>query len=462
MTTALAPPAPAAGEALVIAEPASVTEALVRGELHQQVMLAKQFPRDIPGAIAEIEGAATLTPQVAEKCCYSLQQGGEAITGPSIRFAEIVQGSWGNLRTAARTIEIGERRVTVQGICHDLQRGNVVMVEVNRGIWSMSHRWDQHQGDWVCARCGETRSGGRKPDYRGCTVGARYAEHMIDKTLGAAHSIARRNAILAVVPRALTMPILEKCQTTAAGSTVPLEKRRDNALAYIERQGIDRGRVFAALRVTGIEAIGIKEVTFLRGVVEAVKEGETTFDEQFPVVDTSPRRKQQQPPAATPTPAAAATNGAPAAATAAPAAATPAAEAAPAGPAAGGAAPAPGGPAAAAATTDGIEAAAAQPTAAPSTAAPAAEAAPAPVPADPNGPSIDEKKDWLGDALDPVEGVPQATEAVALISRAQRGQLKIAATNAGKNLAEVLQRIGVSNVKDVPVTHFDQLMEALK
>ena len=382
-------PQPADG-ALARQEP-SVTESLVRGELHQQVVLAKQYPREVSSCIKRTQDIATISPEVAASCAYHLTQGGEKITGPSIRFAEILSSQWGNLRTATRTIEIAERRVTVQGICHDLESGNVQMVEVNRGIWSTKQK-------------------------------RRYSDQMIDKTLGAAHSIARRNAILAVIPRALVAPILDHTAIVAAGSEASLGTRRQAAIEFIEKSGVARERVFGALSVSGIEDLTSQDVQFLRGVVQAVREGETDWLTQFPEVDLSPRRKA---PAAPGPPAAAATK--------------PAAQAQPAG--------------------DVINVETAEQAegdllgeALGSDTGDGSQNEPAPEPGQGAG----------GKLVPPVVEGP-AVDMSVLISKSQRGTLIMAAGTAQIDLRKfLLQHFDTDNAKHLPAAQFDAAMEKLQ
>src|SRR5678816_4803120 len=97
---------------------------------------------------------------------YSLPRGGRNIVGPSVRFAEVVASSWGNIRSGARIIDIDDKFITAQGQCFDLEKNICVQVEVKRRI--------------------------TKKD------GKRYDDDMIGVTGNAACSISLRNAVFKV------------------------------------------------------------------------------------------------------------------------------------------------------------------------------------------------------------------------------------------------------------------------
>ena len=261
----------AAETSLQKVQDSNIAEALQRAEIAQQVELAHKYPRIITKAIENAMDLATRDPDVAESCYYTLKRKDrdgktKLITGPSIRLAEITSSSWGNLRAAGRCISVEETRVICQGICHDMQTGNVQMAEV-----------------WA-----------RIVDRNG----KRYSEDMINTTVNATSSKAKRNAINAVVPRAaVTLPIMNKCMAIVAGDEKTLADNRETALKYVETAGVTRDRVYAALGIAGPEELGTNELAILRGMLTAIKEGEATVEEQFPVVDRTPKPKSAAPPA---------------------------------------------------------------------------------------------------------------------------------------------------------------------
>ena len=110
---------------------AEVIQHLERAEVDVQISTAMRYPmhktRDqINDIVEQITTIATLDPETAESCFYVMQRGrgadAKTIEGVSVRFAEIVAHSWGNLRIQTRIVGNDGRFVTAQAICHDLEK----------------------------------------------------------------------------------------------------------------------------------------------------------------------------------------------------------------------------------------------------------------------------------------------------------------------------------------------------
>lgn len=224
-------------------------QAINRSEVDIQISTAKQYPRNIQQALTTIQTIATLNERTAADCFYALRKGGDLIEGVSVRLAEIIAGSWGNLRVQTRIIGNDGKTITAQGVCHDLQTNYAVSVEVKRRI----------------------------TDKKGNT----YSEDMQVLTGNAASAIAYRNAVLKVVPKAVTDSIIEEIKKVAIGKAKDLETTRKNMVDYFGKLGIDKQRLMAYLHVTHIEDINTEMVFELRGLANALKEGSTTLTETF-------------------------------------------------------------------------------------------------------------------------------------------------------------------------------------
>lgn len=239
----------------VEAMPLSALDTQVRAEFDVAIATAKRFPRSLDSFLKRAEGMATVSVDVAAACEYTLprkKQNGEKIQGPSIRLAEIVAAQYGNLRIGARIIEEGETHVVAQGIAHDLESNVSYTSEVRRGIRTKE--------------------------------GKRYTADMIGVTCNAACAVALRNAIFKAIPFALIAPIAEKAKAVAIGTAETLKARRDKLIAWFAAKGIDKARVFAALEVKGEEDINLEKMHDLNGIWNAVRDGETSLEEAFPIV----------------------------------------------------------------------------------------------------------------------------------------------------------------------------------
>lgn len=243
--------------------------AIVGAEIDRQIATARAFPRSLDLFRKKALSLATLDDEVAESCFYVLGRkakgGGEEkkIEGPSVRLAEIVAAAYGNLKVAARVIEITAREVVAEGVAIDLEANNAMSAEVRVPIVNRD--------------------------------GRRYSADMINVTANAACAKARRNAVFAVVPFAIVKPIYEQAKATAVGTEATLKDRREKTLAGIEKAGVSRARVFAALGVSGIDDINLERLEELKGWCSAIKDGERSVDEVFPKDPPADRFAKEQP-----------------------------------------------------------------------------------------------------------------------------------------------------------------------
>lgn len=164
--------------------------------------------------------------------------------GPSVRLTEIACLCWTNVEVEIQEPMISDRSVTVQAFAWDLER-NIRMP----GIATTSIL---------------------KAD------GTRYAPHMVETAVVATAAKARRNAILAVIPRAYVNDLLAAAKAVASKDQKPLEQVRQDILDYFARScKVDAEQIFAYLKIKGIEDIKQDDIDELRAVAEAIKEGES-------------------------------------------------------------------------------------------------------------------------------------------------------------------------------------------
>lgn len=223
--------------------------ALNRSEIDAQIATAKAYPRNIANVLNNIETLATMDEETAAACFYMLRRQGKLIEGPSVRMAEIIASSWGNIRVQARIIANDGKMITAQGVCHDLESNYAVSAEVKRRITDKS--------------------------------GKTYSEDMQVVTGNAACSIAMRNALFKVVPQAIIKKVMEKAKKVSLGEATSLEESRMKMMDYFSKIGVDQQHLFDYLSVTKIDEIDIDMVVELRGLATAIKEGTTTVQETF-------------------------------------------------------------------------------------------------------------------------------------------------------------------------------------
>lgn len=229
-------------------------QAINRAEIDIQIATAKQFPRDINRVLNTIATLATMDQETAEDCFYVLRRKGSngqdsVIEGLSVRMAEIIASAWGNLRVQTRIIANDGRMITAQAMCHDLENNLAVCKEVPRRITNKD--------------------------------GKTYSEDMQIVTSNAASSIAFRNAVLAVIPKAVTKRIIQEVKQVAIGQAIDLETSRKNCLANFAKSGVTAEMICQYLGIKTVAEIDKERIFELRATWNAIKEGTTTVRETF-------------------------------------------------------------------------------------------------------------------------------------------------------------------------------------
>jgi hypothetical protein len=222
---------------------------ITKAEIDVQISTAKAFPRSIKNFMDRALSIATINEAVAASCGYAVPRSGTTITGKSVRLAEIVCSTYGNIRSGSRIISNDGQFVTAQGICHDLETNNCRTVEVRRKI----------------------------TDKNGKTFSA----DMQILTANAAGSIAYRNAVFSVIPSALVDDIYEKTKEVAKGTLATLPARRGKAVEYFKSLGVKEQQICDALEVKRIEDIDLERLFILTGMKSAILNNEATVKSLF-------------------------------------------------------------------------------------------------------------------------------------------------------------------------------------
>ena len=248
--------------------PSTAIESLERAQVDVQIATAKKYPRAIQRSMNKARQLACESTEIASGCAYALPRDHKVIKGPTIRLAEIMAISWGNLTYGGRVLEVGARVVVAQGVCTDMENNVRAAVEAHRGITYAPKPGEQY--------------------------GERYGDALIQTTSQAAIAVAIRNAIFKVIPGGYVLSVYRDAQKVARGEDEGLEKRRDKAMTYFAGQGVAESRVYAALSkqatrgapCTGKEDITWNDIDVLIAFVTSIKTGEATIDDLFPQVRT--------------------------------------------------------------------------------------------------------------------------------------------------------------------------------
>ena len=217
-----------------------------------QISTAKAYPRNITRATQNALAIVTMDVDTAKTCTYSVPRGGKAITGPSVHLAKILAQVWGNMRVEAKVVSIDASQVTSEAVCFDLENNLAIKTQVKRSI------------------VGRT---------------GRYSEDMITVTGNAANSIALRNAVLSVVPRAIVDKIYNAAKQTITGDvsdkTKLIAKRKQVVDALKDTYNVTEKEILSAIGKAALDHITPDDLVVLIGIGTAIKDGDTTVDQAF-------------------------------------------------------------------------------------------------------------------------------------------------------------------------------------
>ena len=217
-----------------------------------QIATAKAYPRNVKRAIDNSIALVTMDKETASTCTYSVPRGGKAITGPSVHLAKILAQNWGNMRVEAKVISIEGRQLTSQAIAFDLENNLAIKVEVKRSIMSKNGRFN---------------------------------DDMITVTGNAANSIALRNAVLSVIPKAVVDKVYNEAKKTITGDvsdkTKLIARRKQVFDGFKDSYEVTEAEALAAVGKAVLDHITADDLVVLIGIAQAIKDGETTVEMAF-------------------------------------------------------------------------------------------------------------------------------------------------------------------------------------
>lgn len=223
---------------------------ITKAEVDTQIATAKAYPRSAKKSYEEAVFMATMDKEVAESCTFSLPIG-KSITGPSIRLAEIMMYAWGNLRIAARILEVNSDYVIVQGTCWDLEKNHAIDAPVRRKV--------------------ERKRSGEPSEF------------LINNAVNAAISIAIRNAIFRSIPKALVNKVYEEAMKVAFNNNngTSLSDIAKRGIDWFMKAGIPALRIYNYFEIKGIDEITNEHIKVMAGCRNAIMEKQLSLDDAF-------------------------------------------------------------------------------------------------------------------------------------------------------------------------------------
>lgn len=226
-------------------------------QINMQIATAKQFPRSIKKFLANSEAMVTIDEDVAWECVYRLKRKDKAtgrdklIEGPSVRLLEICASNYCNLRYGSRILGEDGDNIVAEGIAWDLENNVLASQQVLRRIVTKD--------------------------------GNKYGSDMMTMTANAAASIAKRNALNGIVPRVYVNLLMDKAKAVSAKSAKPFGERVQKCLEKFKNIRVTEEQILEKLEIDEIAKLTPDHLDLLYGTFTAIRDGDTTIEEEFPI-----------------------------------------------------------------------------------------------------------------------------------------------------------------------------------
>lgn len=248
-------------------------------EVQAAIVLAKQFPRDKVIATDRILNECTRE-TLAEAATYSYTKGGQEVSGPSIRLAEVLAANWGNFTYGWK--EVARREVNGVGVSEII-----------------AFAWD-YETNVRTTREFNVRH------YRDTKKGGYHIKDERDIYELCANQAARRmrSCVLNIIPGDVVEAAERQCELTLTSKEIITPEKIAALVGAFEKLGVSKvqieKRIGRKLDSDSLKGSGAVMMS-LRKIYNGIKEGMSSPDEFF----------EPELPAEAPAPVAAAQDGAP-------------------------------------------------------------------------------------------------------------------------------------------------------
>lgn len=219
------------------------SDARAVAEVQASYVIAKKFPRNESQSFMKIIDACR-RPLFAEKAMYAYPKGGQLITGASIRLAELMARSWGNIDFGIKEINQADGVSIVEAYAIDLETN-----ASSRITFCVNHIRDK--------KTGRVRLTDSRDIYE--LVANQAARRL-------------RACILKLMHSDIIESAVEQVKKTLECSDVPLSEQVKKLILAFDEIGVKVEHIEKMLG-HNLSAIISQEIVTLRGVYRSIKDG---------------------------------------------------------------------------------------------------------------------------------------------------------------------------------------------
>lgn len=221
-------------------------------EAQGKLVIAKRFPRDEVQAYAKAIEACQ-RPTMAEKAFYSFPRGGQAVEGPTIRFAEELARCWGNIDYGIKELSQDGGKSEMQAYAWDLETNA-------QSVQNFTNPHQREQGKKMVTLTSQ------RDIYENNA-------NMATRRL--------RSRILAILPSWFVEDCIEECKKTVAGNNeLPLVDRVKKMVVQFAKFGVTQEQIEKRLK-RKIDTMTSEDFVEYIGIYNAIKNKESKISEWF-------------------------------------------------------------------------------------------------------------------------------------------------------------------------------------
>ena len=220
-------------------------------EVQASLVVARANPRNEVECQNNILNACKRK-SLAEQALYAYPRGGQLVTGPSIRLAEVLARHWRNLHYGFREVGRGKDYSEVEAFCHDLETN----VRVTRQF-QVRHLRDTKQGS--------KKLGSERDKYE---LIASMAQRRV------------RACILEIIPGDIVDSAVEACEATLKQNIKNISKQIEDIKKSFQDLGVTVEMLEAYLQ-RPLKSIVPVDVVNLRKIYRSIKDGIGTVEDFF-------------------------------------------------------------------------------------------------------------------------------------------------------------------------------------
>ncbi|MBW2637654.1 MAG: hypothetical protein JRC86_09075 [Deltaproteobacteria bacterium] len=221
-------------------------------EIQAAMIIAQKFRRNPIEAIIRIEEACK-RPKMAEAALYTYPRGGQKISGPSIRLAEVLIQNWGNCKAGIEEVSRGKGESTMRAYAWDLETNTMIEKK-----FTVAHVRDTKKGP---VKLKEERD-----------------IYEMTANMGARRL---RACILGVIPQDVVETAVDQVRETIRGnSDVPIQDRLKPVIEALRKVGVNQSMIEMKFDHK-FDVVSEDELVELRGIYTSIKDGVSKVADWF-------------------------------------------------------------------------------------------------------------------------------------------------------------------------------------